>query len=138
MRTFVRFAGYAFIVLLLLLAVAISFTVGWRPIIGPRARPVTDRRFQATPERLKRGEYLVEHVSLCYGCHTSFDAKGKDMPQLLAAKGSGRVMADQGDFRVVAPNITPDPETGIGKWTDDELARAIREGIARDGRRSFP
>ena len=138
MRTFVRFAGYAFIVVLLLLAVAITFTVGWRPIIGPRARPVTSRQFQATPERLKRGEYLVEHVSLCYGCHTTFDAKGKDMLQLLAAKGSGRVMADQGDFRVVAPNITPDPETGIGKWTDDELARAIREGIARDGRALFP
>ena len=138
MRTFVRFAGYACIVLLFLLALGITFTVGWRPVIGPRERAVTNRRFEATPERLKRGEYLVEHVSLCYGCHTSFDAKGKDMPQLLAAKGSGRVMADQGDFRVVAPNITPDPETGIGKWTDDELARAIREGIARDGRALFP
>ncbi|HYL94616.1 MAG TPA: c-type cytochrome [Terriglobales bacterium] len=138
MRTFVRFAGYAFIVVLLLLAVAITFTVGWRPIIGPRKRQVTSRQFQATPERLKRGEYLVEHVSLCYGCHTTFDAKDKDMPQLLAAKGSGRVMVDQGGFRVVAPNITPDLETGIGKWTDDELARAIREGIARDGRALFP
>jgi mono/diheme cytochrome c family protein len=138
MRSFVRFAGYACIVLLLLLAAAITFSVGWRPIIGPRKRTVTERRFEATPERLKRGEYLVEHVSLCYGCHTSFDAKGKEVPQLLGAKGTGRVMADQGGFRVVAPNITPDPETGIGKWTDDELARAIREGIARDGRALFP
>ena len=138
MRTFVRFAGYTCIALLLLLAVAITFTVGWRPIIGPQKRALTDRRFQSTPERLKRGEYLVEHVSLCYGCHTTFDAKGKDVPQLLAARGSGRVMADQGDFRVVAPNITPDPETGIGNWTDDELARAIREGVSRDGRALFP
>ena len=37
-----------------------------------------------------------------------------------------------------AINLTPDPETGIGRWTDDELARAIREGIGRDGRALFP
>jgi hypothetical protein len=40
--------------------------------------------------------------------------------------------------RIVAPNITPDPETGAGNWTDDQLARAIREGIGHDGRALFP
>jgi mono/diheme cytochrome c family protein len=40
--------------------------------------------------------------------------------------------------RVVAPNITPDPQTGSGTWTDDQLARAIREGIGHDGRTLFP
>jgi mono/diheme cytochrome c family protein len=40
--------------------------------------------------------------------------------------------------RVVASNITPDAETGAGNWTDDQLARAIREGIGHDGRVSFP
>lgn len=137
-RTFVRFGGYACLLLLLLAAVGITFTVGWRPILGPRKRALTTRHFGPTPERLKRGEYIVEHLALCYGCHTAFDAKGKNMPQFLEAKGAGRIMADQGDFRVVAPNITPDPETGIGNWTDDELARAIREGISRDGRALFP
>ena len=38
----------------------------------------------------------------------------------------------------MAPNITPDPETGIGRWTDGEVARAIREGVSRDGRPLFP
>jgi mono/diheme cytochrome c family protein len=137
-RSLVRFAGYACVVLLLLVAVGITFTVGWRPFIGPQKRALTARHFEPTPARLKRGEYLVEHISLCYGCHTAFDAKDRDTPQFLEAKGAGRVMADQGDFRVVAPNITPDPETGIGNWTDDELARAIREGIGRDGRALFP
>jgi len=137
-RPFVRFAGYACIVLLLLLAVGITFTVGWRPIIGPRKRALTNRHFEATPQRLKRGEYLVEHVSLCYGCHTSFDAKGRDTPQFLEAKGAGQSLTDESGFHVVAGNITPDPETGIGNWTDDELARAIREGIGRDGRTLFP
>jgi mono/diheme cytochrome c family protein len=36
------------------------------------------------------------------------------------------------------PNITPDPETGAGNWTDDELSRAIREGIKHDGSTLFP
>ncbi|MGE5207459.1 MAG: c-type cytochrome [Chlamydiota bacterium] len=137
-RTLVRFAGYACVILLLVLAAGITFTVGWRPIIGPPQRSLTSRHFQATPQRLKRGEYLVEHISLCYGCHTRFDAKDRDVPQFVAPKGSGQVMIDQAGFRVVASNITPDPETGIGNWTDDELARAIREGIGRDGRALFP
>jgi hypothetical protein len=40
--------------------------------------------------------------------------------------------------RIVAPNLTPDPETGAGRWSDDQLARAIREGIGHDGRALFP
>jgi mono/diheme cytochrome c family protein len=40
--------------------------------------------------------------------------------------------------RVVAPNITSDAATGVGAWTDDELARAVREGVSRDGRALFP
>ena len=40
--------------------------------------------------------------------------------------------------KIVAPNLTPDPETGAGTWTDDQLARAIREGIGHDGRPLFP
>jgi mono/diheme cytochrome c family protein len=39
---------------------------------------------------------------------------------------------------VVSRNITPDPETGIGAWTDDEIARAIQEGVSRDGSALFP
>jgi hypothetical protein len=43
-------------------------------------------------------------------------------------------MSERADRRIVAPNITPDVETGAGRWTDDMLARAIREGIGHDGR----
>ena len=38
---------------------------------------------------------------------------------------------------IIGPNITPDRETGIGNWSDDTLARAIREGIGHDGRIGF-
>ncbi|HKR23236.1 MAG TPA: hypothetical protein VJS17_11605, partial [Pyrinomonadaceae bacterium] len=39
---------------------------------------------------------------------------------------------------LVAPNITPDVETGAGAWTDEQFARAIREGVGHDGRKLFP
>jgi mono/diheme cytochrome c family protein len=51
---------------------------------------------------------------------------------------SGRNWAADGVPFVTAPNLTPDPETGVGNWTDDDLARAIREGIGHDGRALFP
>jgi mono/diheme cytochrome c family protein len=54
-------------------------------------------------------------------------------------EGSGQVMPIPGlPGRVVASNLTPDPHTGAGNWTDDQLARAIREGIGHDGRTLFP
>jgi mono/diheme cytochrome c family protein len=133
-----RIAIYTGLTLIVLLALAVTLTVGWRPILGPKKRAVIDRQFQVTPARLQRGEYLVENVALCYGCHTRFDAKGKEKPVFTAPKGSGQVMVNQANFRVVAPNITPDRNSGIGRWTDDEVGRAIREGISRDGRALFP
>ncbi len=137
-RRLARGAGYALLSVAVLLALAITFTVGWRPLFGPSKRATTDQKFASTPERLQRGQYLVEHVALCYGCHTRFDAKGRDTAVFVAPKGSGQVMLNQADFRVVAPNITPDSVSGIGNWTDDEIGRAIREGIGRDGRALFP
>jgi hypothetical protein len=53
--------------------------------------------------------------------------------------GSGQVFPIAGlPGTLVAPNITPDPETGVGNFTDDQLARAIREGISHDGQTLFP
>jgi mono/diheme cytochrome c family protein len=51
---------------------------------------------------------------------------------------AGVVWRDDGGSRLVAANITPDPETGAGRWSDDMLARAIREGIGHDGRLLHP
>jgi len=102
------------------------------------ARPLTDRHFDRTPARLERGRYLVEGPAHCFMCHSESDwsplAKGQPLPGL---KGGGRVWADYGLPFLFSPNITPDPETGAGKWTDDMLARAIREGVGHDGRALF-
>jgi len=52
--------------------------------------------------------------------------------------GAGRTIAAEDMPWLTASNITADPETGAGRWTDDTLARAIREGIGHDGRALFP
>jgi mono/diheme cytochrome c family protein len=139
MNKFAKGLGIAVFVIVVLAAVGITATIGWRPFIGPKTRALTDRRFEATPERLKRGAYLVEHVTGCTYCHTPQE-QGPNGPEIVAAKkGSGQVFAIPGlPASLVAPNITPDPETGIGNFTDDQLARAIREGISHDGRTLFP
>jgi mono/diheme cytochrome c family protein len=78
---------------------------------------------------LERGRYLVEVTAACGNCHTPKGPQGNLPGRELA----GGFTIDAPPFRAVAPNITPDPETGIGRWTDAQLARAIREGIRPDG-----
>ena len=78
---------------------------------------------------LERGEYLVRVVAACGNCHTPFGANGPDAAKELA----GRLIDDNEAFTAWAPNITPDAETGIGRWTDAQIARAIREGVRPDG-----
>jgi Cytochrome C oxidase, cbb3-type, subunit III len=125
--------------LVVLLAIAITATIGWRPFFGPRARPLTSRTFERTPQRWARGKYLFENVSLCVDCHSPHDWTKHDAPIVPGMEGAGQ------DFEIlkglpghtVAPNITPDSETGSGSWSDDALARAIREGVGHDGRALF-
>jgi cytochrome c553 len=138
MKRWLKITAIAGVALLLLLAVAISATVGWRPILGASARPLTDRSFERTPARLARGKYLVEGVNGCLGCHSEIDAKTPALPPIAGREGAGRAWTEEGMPWLVAPNITPDPETGAGGWSDDALARAIREGIGHDGRALFP
>lgn len=78
---------------------------------------------------LARGKYLMEGPVACGNCHVPLGPGG--VPQMDKGLSGGMVFDDPG-FKAVAANITPDRETGIGKWTDAQLARAIREGIRPD------
>jgi mono/diheme cytochrome c family protein len=78
---------------------------------------------------LARGRYLVEVTAACGNCHTPMGPQGPEAGRTLA----GGTVFDEPPFRAVAPNITPDPETGIGRWTDAQLILAIREGKRPDG-----
>ena len=138
-RRLLKIALFGLLGIILLLSVGITLTIGWRPFIGPRTRATTDRRFEPTPERRERGRYLAEGVVSCIGCHSNYDESTTDeLPPLIGKIGAGRIFTDEGGFRLTAPNITPDKETGIGAWSDDEVARAIREGVNREGRALFP
>src|SRR5689334_24319310 len=126
-RPWGKYVIFSLVVLMMIMAAGITATIGWRPIIGPKRRATNNGKYEPTPERVKRGEYLVNNVSLCFGCHTHFDAKGKDVPEFTATPGAGNVFVEQGEFKLVAHNLTPDPDYGLGRWSDDEIGRAIRE-----------
>lgn len=139
MPRFVKGVGISVLVLLVLGVIGVSATVGWRPFWGPKTRPLTDQKFEPTRERLKRGTYVAEHLAACTDCHTPFETTPGSSENMLLKKGSGQIFPIPNfPGTLVASNITPDPETGVGQWTDDELARAIREGVDREGHTLFP
>jgi mono/diheme cytochrome c family protein len=121
------------------LVAGISMTIGWRPIIGAKTRALTTRNFERTPQRLERGRYIFMGLSGCVHCHSPLEGSQRGFPPVMSLMGSGQVLVEKASLgRIVAPNLTPDTQTGSGAWTDDQLARAIREGIGHDGRTLFP
>lgn len=126
-------------ILIAIVVIGLPLMVGIRPFIGPKVRPLTDRRFEPTPARLERGKYLLTSGSApCIMCHSPLDTSGGGLRVPPGKDLTGRNWAPDGTPFVTAQNLTPDPDTGIGKLTDDQLARAIREGISHDGRTLFP
>jgi mono/diheme cytochrome c family protein len=88
------------------------------------------RPAQAAETPLDRGTYLMRGIVACGNCHTP---KGPDGHALADQELSGGLAIDAPVFHAVAPNITPDQETGIGKWTDAQIIDAIRNGKRPDG-----
>ena len=78
---------------------------------------------------LERGKYLMNSIVACGNCHTPQTPQGPVPGKELA----GGTRFEEGFGVAYAPNITPDPDTGIGKWSDQELITAIREGKRPDG-----
>src|SRR5512134_3349696 len=138
MRIRARAVIVGLVALVVVLAAAGLTAVGWEVVLGPRAREVSARTFEVTEARLVRGKYLVEGPAACFHCHTEHDLSIPEFPINQAKKGAGWVMPIPELNNIAARNITPDPETGIGTWTDDEIARAIREGVRKDGTALFP
>jgi mono/diheme cytochrome c family protein len=84
-------------------------------------------------DKAARGGYLVNSIMGCTDCHTPVDpATGAPVMEKYLA---GR-QPYEGPWGIVyGGNITPDNETGIGTWTEEEITRAITSGVSRDGRR---
>jgi mono/diheme cytochrome c family protein len=107
---------------------------------GSCAREPGGGEVGATPERIARGEYLVNHVTGCGACHTPRDTGNLGDPERRdepLAGGNVLVTIEPG-MRVPVPNITPDRDTGIGRWSDAQVIRAIRDGVDDRGRGLLP
>jgi len=79
--------------------------------------------------RLERGRYLMQSIVACGNCHTP---QGPNGP-LPGMELGGGLKFEEKPFTAYASNITPDKETGIGKWTDAQIIAAIRDGVRPDG-----
>ena len=111
------------IVAVIAILIAAGVMMAMRPGMMPRALTVPN----PTTQTINRGEYLAR-AGDCVACHTAPD--GKDF-------AGGRPMPTPfGNLYV--PNITPDEETGMGRWTADEFYRMMHTGISRDGTLLYP
>jgi len=121
-------------------SLVLAASAGGCVIFGPKAQAPSTDTIEATPERLARGRYLGEHVMGCLHCHSEPDATRFGMPPAEVAGNGGVILGHELGLpgTIQAPNITSDPEAGIGTWTDGEILRALREGVRRDGRALFP
>lgn len=117
------------IALCALLAVAALGWLLWRGSAAHAPQDGLDSNSSAAPSAavLERGAYLVR-IGACMGCHT---AQGG---AVLA--GGGEVRTPFGVFH--APNLTPDAETGLGRWSQADFRRAMRHGVAPGGRLLYP
>lgn len=124
--------GLAGLILIVILGLVLYVNASWKRVYE---RPVMKMRAPTGEATVARGEYLFKYGHLCWGCHSP--TMDSDVPPT-----GGREF----DLRHVGPgfgifysrNITPDEETGIGKWTDGEIVRALREGLRPDGTVLFP
>jgi mono/diheme cytochrome c family protein len=87
-------------------------------------------------DKVKYGRYLAVEAFDCFPCHTGDFKKMNELEpekSWMYFAGGNRMPDLAGNFRVTA-NLTMDPETGIGKWSEDDFVKAVRQGVRPDGR----
>ena len=105
--------------------------------------PQANNKEDSLKKVIARGEYLANHVTPCIDCHSKRDFTKFSGPVIPGTEGMGGEVFDnklEDDIPgvVYSRNITPDPETGIGSWTDDEILKAMTQGINKNGDTLFP
>src|SRR5258707_2730810 len=84
----------------------------------------------AAQSSLERGDYLVNAVMACDGCHTPRTPAGFVMEKRFSG---GSQTWDEAAYTVKGSNITPDRDTGIGSWSEADLKRPLPDGIRPSG-----
>ena len=129
-----KIALYIFTILILIIVVAASYVKFALPNVGDAA----SLRIASTPGRVKHGEYLANHVTLCMDCHSTRDWTKFSGPLVPGTEGKGGELFNQkmgfpGSF--YSKNITP---AGLRDWSDGEIFRTITTGVDRNGKALFP
>lgn len=136
-RRLVKVVGFIIGVLILMAFILVIYVqISWDRRVSrtaPQMIAPTDAQTVA------RGEHLFKYSLNCWGCHGSQGSNSPDEPQAGGLEFDLTNVGLPGGFGYVyASNITSDPETGIGTWSDGELVRAIREGLDPEGYLIFP
>jgi mono/diheme cytochrome c family protein len=86
-------------------------------------------------DKVAYGGYIVNALAHCLECHTPQVGPARDYEHQM---GAGGFRFEYAGTIAYSRNITPDKETGIGNWTDDQIKRAITQGIDKDGKQLIP
>ncbi len=134
MKKLLKYTVYVVIVVVVIAVAAVSYITLALPNVGK----AEDIKVALTPQRIERGKYLANHVTLCMDCHSTRDWTKFAGPMLEGSDGKGGEKFDAAvgfPGNVEVPNITP---YHLGNWTDGELLRAITAGVRKDGSAIFP
>jgi len=134
MKKVFKFLGYAVLLILLIAAGALIYIKAALPNVGV----AEEIKIDYTPERVERGRYLANHVTVCMDCHSTRDWSKFSGPVSSGKLGGGGERFDQAQgFPGIfySKNITP---TGISRYSDGELFRLITTGVTKEGRAMFP
>ncbi|HEY4798229.1 MAG TPA: c-type cytochrome [Bacteroidia bacterium] len=123
---------------LLLIVLFVGGAMSYIKLALPNVGAASDMKIERTPERIARGEYLANHVTVCIDCHSKRDWSKFSGPPIEGTFGMGGELFDQkfgfpGAY--YAANITPE---GISRYTDGELFRVITTGVSKEGKAMFP
>ena len=134
MKKFFKVLGY----LLLIVIVGIGGLLVYVKTALPNVGPAPELKVERTPERIERGTYLANHVTVCMDCHSTRDWSRFAGPLTPGTLGKGGELFDQkfsfpGTY--YSRNITP---AGISRYTDGELFRVITTGVDKEGKPLFP
>lgn len=134
MKKLLKIAAYLMGAIVLLLVCGVAFLQFGFPSVDP----APELNLEYTPDRIERGQYLANHVTVCMDCHSTRDFSEFSGPPVPGTLGAGGDLFDHsmglpGVF--YAKNITPH---GISDYTDGELYRLITTGVTNDGRAMFP
>lgn len=124
--------------LVIIIVVFIAGALLYIKIGLPNVGSAPDIKVEPTAERVARGEYLANHVSVCIDCHSRRDWSRFSGPPDEETFGMGGDLFDQKfgfPGKYYAKNITP---TGISRYTDGELFRVITTGVDKEGKAMFP